>query len=362
MTIDAATQTILIPGSVWTRETSKGPKDVTVLFITNLGLDEAVLAKSPQQVVFLTEKMEVLSMTPERFTKNRNFSTMNPQAETLINALLAPELEDGDDDEEIDLDAIQLPEDSSGDGDVSLDDQEPATAAVGETFETTGDLLKTQAQNKPSTAPVLELKSDINAALQHLLTSRFVSYSESMSLNGTGDTLLTLRFALSPELGLDTLVNAFGIEGPIDSFTINSAIAPTVVEIDSFIQVWLETVAPMNGHPSQSYGLVQVTSFGDIRAKQDLVQTPQPAAAPAGPPSSQNDDDVPGDFVGIYKALELEGDEPDVEEVPTTTKSGVNAFILDSMPTPAAAPAPGVNDVIDLNAVPASPFSIKVTG
>lgn len=330
--IDAATQTVLIPGSVWSRKTKQGEVEATVLFITNQGLDADVLVKNPQQVVFLTHKLEVYSMTIERFLKNRDYATMNPDVETLVKALTAPvNDEDGD---EIDIDSIQLPEDSDGDSDVSLEDQEPATAAVGETFETTGNLLAVQAQNMPSSMPVLSLSSTISPALAQLLGSRFISYAEAMSPAGTGDTLHTLRFALTPDLGLDQLNDAFGLTGPISEFTISSAVTPTTVEIDGFVQVWLEVIAPMGGHPSQSYGLVQVTSLQDIREKQRISQTPQPAAAPAT--------QVVAD--AVYSPPEVEDDAEPV----TTTKPGVAAFIIDAQkPTPAAA-----EPVINLAAMP----------
>lgn len=323
MNIDAATQTILVPGSVWRRETSKGPKHATVLFITNQGESEEVLAKNPMQVVFLTDVQEVKSMTPERFTKSRQFHTMDPHAETLINALLAPDL-DEEDESDIDLDSIQLPENSEGDADVSLEDQGPATLeAQGQSFETVGNLLKAQSQTlgSASGAPVLQLQPGLDAALSHLLLSQFVSYSECMSPHCNGDTLHTLRFLLSPELGLNTLSSAFGLTGPITEFVINSAVEPTKVEIDGFLEVFMEVIAPMGSHPSQTFGLVQVTSQADIRAAgaQHHVE-PEPEVEKAA-----------------YNPPEVE----ELEEEAEGYKPGVDAFILDDAPAktrPEAAP------------------------
>jgi len=342
-TIDAATKTILVPGSVWTRETKNGNKDVTVLFITNQGLPPETLAKCPQQVVFLNDEGAVLSMKPEQFVAKRNFSTMNPEAEVILRHIVEGfDDEDEEGDDEIDLDSIQLPESSEGDADVSLE-----TEPVAENFETTGNLLAVQAQQQAqmnNTSPVLQLQDGLNAALVHLLTSRFVSYSESVAPNGTGDTLHTMRFALSPELDLDMLNKAFGLEGPITKFTINSAVAPTTVDIDGFFQVWLEVVAPMGKFPSQSYGLVQLTSRGDFREQQVVQQKPQPAAAPVAADPMETPS-------GLYQAPEVEAETADEQAVakaaPAHSSFISDATIVGQKPTP-----PAAEPTINLAAIP----------
>jgi len=280
MMIDAATQTMLTSGSIWSRETPEGETQVTVLFITNLTLSKEAQEKNPPQVVFLTGSFKVQSMTIEKFVKNRNYVTMNEHVETLVNALTAPIEDEEDDEDAIDIDAIPLPEASGGEA-VELDLGAQPDAATGEVYESTGALLATQAAAQPSREPVFKVIIEEDPELAALLTERFISYSESMAPNGTGDTLHTLRFGLSPKLGLDTLNRAFGLDGPVTTFTINSAVAPTQVDIDGFVQTFLEVVTPMGNFPSQSYALVQVTSRGDIRSKQEVIQTPQPAAAPA---------------------------------------------------------------------------------
>lgn len=318
MMIDAATQTMLTSGSIWSREMPDGEtKQVTVLFITNLTLSKEAQEKNPPQVVFLTESFKVQSMTIDKFVKNRNYVTMNEHVETLVNALTAPiEDEDGDEDA-IDIDAIPLPEAGGGEP-MELDGSDGAA----ESFETTGALLATQAAAQPSREPVFKVIIEEEPELAASLMERFISYSESMAPNGTGDTLHTLRFGLSPKLGLDTLNRAFGLDGPVTAFTINSAVAPTTVDIDGFLQTWLEVVTPMGNFPSQSYALVQVTSRGDIRSKQEVIQTPQPAAAPAQPVADVTPA-APGSFLDMAAAtLSTETTSTEAVAAAATSDSG----------------------------------------
>lgn len=109
---EAAILTMLVPGSVWERKGKKKVTEVTVLAVTNQELSAEILEEHPQQVVFVTERMSVLSLDIESFLKGRNYSNMNEQVEELMNSAVAATADvDEDDEEEGDFDKIQLPED-----------------------------------------------------------------------------------------------------------------------------------------------------------------------------------------------------------------------------------------------------------
>lgn len=256
MSIDAVTKTTLIPGSVWVRQKKGEQIPVTVLFITNDSLPDHIQVKHPPQVVFLTSTYKVQSMDVEDFVSNRSYSTMDLSREEFLKALVSEDLDqddEEDEDTEIDIEGIPLPDELAGTTFGTFPPLDENTNAV-------------VADDSKSNELPSVLTLDPTHPLHDALTSHFVSYSEAQANNGEGDTLHLLRFALSRELTIESLRQVFGVgTGPLEisEFVINSDVEATHIEIDGFVEVFLEVINV--GGRGQSIGLVNVTSRGDIR-------------------------------------------------------------------------------------------------
>jgi len=293
MSLDAVTQTTLIPGSIWTRPAKKqGGEEVsvTVLFVTNSSVPAKVLEDHPQQVVFLTKKRNVQSMTLDEFVAGRSYTTMDKDAELLLESLTAEKLDLEDQEfDDIDIDSIPLPDDLRdmvGQGSVTSDSAVDATLV--------------------NVSPAFAVAPD--HPLAQVLSSRFVSYSEGAERGDPqyiGNSSITLRFVLNESLTLAMLRDVFGSAGSpleIDTFNVNSTLESTKVDFTVFVGAFLEVVATGSGG-SQTLGVVQLIAEGDIRDSQavvadtvashgetevliDLSAAPMPAtAAPAAQPS-----------------------------------------------------------------------------
>jgi len=286
--IDAATLEMLVPGSIWVRKTKNGEVPVTVLLITNEGLPEHVLEDHPQQAVFLTQSLKVQSMDLETFLKNRSYASMDTERETLLKALTS-EIADAEDEVDVaDIDNIQLPDDLTA-GHIGADDETDGKDSQGSVSDEvinlnavgvgtdrdygigSGDDGNVVSDNKfyesPEAydGPTFEIAIDNPLAAQ--LAASFVSYTEGPVFAGPleGDTLLTLRFLLGERLTIDNLRDVFAVGGAneISSFAINSDVETTDVQIDNYVNVNLEVTH--FGGKRQQFGLVQVTSRGNLR-------------------------------------------------------------------------------------------------
>lgn len=245
----------LVPGSVWQRVRKGNATFTTVLFVSNSGLSEAVLEQFPAQVVFLSDKMNVLTQDVETFLSSRTFHTIDTGVENLLRALLSPPDEDDVDES---IDNIQLDDEPSILGEVVGDPDE------GDDGIDMGDDSADVAIFTPQFFNGFDLDS------------AFVSYTEAPF--HTGDTLHILRFALSPQLTLDHLKAAFDLSGEtpaIEMFVVDcNHEHPTTVNVAGFVQVFLEVGADGNG-----VGAVYVTSSGDYRSQPEptveVVQQPE---------------------------------------------------------------------------------------
>lgn len=104
-TPDAAILTMLIPGSVWEREGREGPVQVTVLAITNDSLSARRLEQFPRQVVFVSERGNILSQEVDQFLSRRTYVSLNTNVEALMSTVLDAALE-AENAEEINFDEV----------------------------------------------------------------------------------------------------------------------------------------------------------------------------------------------------------------------------------------------------------------
>lgn len=234
----------LVPGSIWQRSTKKGFAHSTVLFVTNEGATQEVLEAHPQQVVFLTEAFKVLSMDVESFTAKRSYVDMDSDIEALLGMITSPPVED-EEDVNLDIDNIEVDE--------SLFPQTEQATAVEDLAASTTEV---------PWAPRLNVGPHVFA---EALQSNFIAYSESPF--HTGDTLHTLKFALSSNLTLADIRKAFTVSDPnsIAKFEVTSATGSFQVEVAGFVDVMLECVG-------EDFGCLYVTSEGDFRAPPEVEQ------------------------------------------------------------------------------------------
>jgi len=251
----------LVPGSIWERTRRGKPSTyTTVLMVSNLELNPQLLDKFPQQVVFLSDSLKVLTQDVETFLATRTYYGSDAGIVNLIEALLSPNDQepetDADDDEDQALSGA--PQDDAVDID-SID--------VGDT-----QIQETLTDDAPIFKPSLWNGVDLNKA--------FRGYRESPY--HTGDTLHTLRFELTGGVTLDALNRAFdygNAENSVAGLVIDTFLVdcnqeyPTSVVPDGFVGVFLEIDGSANGH-----GIVCLTSSGDFRARetQNPVETSTP--------------------------------------------------------------------------------------
>lgn len=245
----------LVVGSVWARTTTNSTS--TVLAVSNQDLSQEVLEKFPQQVVFLTSKYKILTQDVDTFLRSRVYQGLDTNVISLMEALTTePEPEEDDD---VDIDSVDIK--------VVKDGFEQIIASVEEDSEDGED---------DNGIPVFEPAEFDGLALD----AHFLSYSESPY--HTGDTMHTLRFALDRDLSIDQLRSVFRVTSAtaIESFEIDSVEERVSVDIDAFVQVFLEV-----GAGGDAVGCVCVLSQGDYRAKQAGDYAPpaeaeQPVAQP----------------------------------------------------------------------------------
>ena len=258
---------LLLPGSVW--EHFKSKKQATVLMLSNTSIKNPEVAeKFPPQVIFLTHDYQILNQTIDLFMRSRSYVTMDSVVEALSYSLTAEpsaENEEGD----IDLDSVLLPEDAT-----TEEETTPETTEVKEAF------------IQGAEAKTLQLNVGPHPWAQQLRDA-FVSYSEAP--HWSGDTQHVLKFELgSTGLSLEALRLAFGVEDPnsIQRFIVDSVYESTAVEIDGYVETFLQVGG------DKAYGVVYVTSAGDFRSAeavaeavaelQKLIQAEEDATEPVG--------------------------------------------------------------------------------
>ena len=153
----------LVPGSIWQRTRKGKTSFVTVIAVSNTTLAPEVLDRFPRQVVFITDKFNILTQEVEFFTANRTFSSMDAGISNLMEAVVSPPDEaDEEESETIDIDGIQLDE-QPAEPEAPSDNSDEAPAPV----------------FKPASVDGIDLDA------------HFLSYSEMP--HHTGDTLHVIR-------------------------------------------------------------------------------------------------------------------------------------------------------------------------
>ena len=301
---------MLVPGSIWERARKKGaPTQSRVLCISNEELLPPASDAFPPQVIFVSDKLKVLTMPVDAFTASRTYVGIDEHVKALADALVsAPDVEDPDDDEEIDFDSVPLPEEEEpvlsvarsdtkkrvqiadllfGEDEHAKDTPVPTEMVLGSAFR---DNAGHPVGGWGATNPEASVVSDSNvespvpavfalrlswpssaSALNSQLTTAFVGYTEAPF--HTGDTQHALKFRLSDDLELPMLHNAFSpSDASVDAFNVYSNYETTSVVIDGYIDTFLSV------EDSVSYGVVYVTSVGDFRNKEYVDSQIQPEA------------------------------------------------------------------------------------
>ncbi len=181
----------LIPGAVWQRNAKGKTSDVTILAITNESLSEEMQEKYPQQVVFLRDTGAILSQTPDLFMKNREFVGVDERVANLFELLLNPE---GDEEGELDIDAIPLDDEES-------DEPEKAIKSS-----VTDKPLKAELPADERTIPVFEPSSVTLDGVTFDLDQSFLGFRSVPY--GSGN-IVKVEFALSSVLTRENLGAVF---------------------------------------------------------------------------------------------------------------------------------------------------------
>ena len=253
----SAKMALLAPGTIWTRRTKNGEStESTVLMISNLHLNDRLKEEFPPQVVFLTQRGQILTQNIEMFLAKRELIGEDDRVKGLVDSILNPP-EEG----EVDLDAMQL--EDSGEGSV-----------LGE------NVAEGEEHSAPVFLPAVVEGFDLN--------DHFLSYSEAP--RDDGDTQHILRFILSKDLTLENLTQIFtGDNSLVDEFTIDSEAKYATVTINGTWPVFMEVNAD-----GSAVGVVYVLSEGyahgdllptqeDVQVPNDLIQsTPVSQGGPQG--------------------------------------------------------------------------------
>jgi hypothetical protein len=219
-------QSNLIPGSIWNRQKKNGVAKNTVLLVTNEGCSEKILAAHPQQVVFLTESYQVLSMSVNDFLQGRVYAGLEATVAATVE-LLTTEQEGPLDDVEIEDVAIES----------SLFD------SMLETVETDDDIEEVPTEvGADNLSATLGLSVGAHS-LAPALESSLIAYSEAPY--HTGDTLHILRFTLDNGLTIKDVAQAFTLTDPnaIQSFEVKTNREILNVVIDSYVDTMYEANA-----------------------------------------------------------------------------------------------------------------------
>jgi hypothetical protein len=144
---------LMTPGSVWKRPDGR---ESIVLMVTNTSLPEHVQAKNPMQVVYWDSEHNLLSTTVSAFISKRNFYSVVPNVERLVNNLLASDVSSDDEvDELLTVDAGSSDDDDEddegGDQMLSLSDDEDSDE----------DFMQPVATKKQSVEALLEPKGTV---------------------------------------------------------------------------------------------------------------------------------------------------------------------------------------------------------
>lgn len=261
---ETTTPSNLVPGSIWKREGSETTTESVVLFVTNAGLSAKVLEKNPQQVVFMSADAAILSMSIDRFVKNRTYDGMSEPVSDLIAAipgaaLGAPSVDDDEDDSDL-IDLNQAVIDSA-----------LFTGGASEPEATT---------EEPQESGGLVINVGPHP-LQRALESAALAYRETPF--HTGDTLHEVQFLLSDELTLEMLHSAFSPADPnsIQKFEVVLENTRFAVDFSGVIGVML------SGIGSTAVGSLFVVSDGDFRGTVNASadQVAAPVAAPVSAPA-----------------------------------------------------------------------------
>jgi hypothetical protein len=180
----------LIPGAVWQRNAKGKTSDVTIIAVSNESLSEEMQEKYPQQVVFVRDTGAILSQTPELFMKSREFVGVDDRIVNLIELMRHPE---GDEVDELDIDAITLDEDSQ---------EEPLKA----TRTITDKPLTAELPADERVIPVFEPPSVTLDGITFNLDEAFVGFRSVPY--GSGN-IVKIEFALSQLLTRESLGAVF---------------------------------------------------------------------------------------------------------------------------------------------------------
>lgn len=268
---------MLVPGSIWERAKKRGePTQSRVLCVSNEDLQPPASESFPPQVIFVTDKLKVLTMPIEQFIANRTYRGIDDHMKALAEALVtSPDVLD--DDEEIDFDAVPLPDPVADEeptisvvtagkkrmqiADLLFGDEEPPVE------QSTSTDLGVTTPAVPSEVPVAREVvfglTLINGAPQYaqLLQQSFVGYNEAPF--HTGDTQHALKFQLGTQFDLSMLHNAFFASADsVTSFSVVNSYETTDVTIDGYVDTFLSVERGIG------YGVVYVTSAGDFRNKE----------------------------------------------------------------------------------------------
>jgi hypothetical protein len=191
---DAAILTTLIPGSVWRKETVKKGKtrvsESVVLAISNQDLSEALLERFPPQVVFITDRGQLLTQGVDTFVATRNYVTINEGVVAAMAQVQAQAF--GEDDEVEDFDQVSLDQPAGG-----------LTEAAAQLAETIG----LEPSDSEDAAPNYPFQLTNTAhELNDVLVDSFVSYTEAPW--ATGEVMHTLKFGLA-DVALEDLEAVF---------------------------------------------------------------------------------------------------------------------------------------------------------
>lgn len=339
---------MLVPGSVWERARKKGaPTQSRVVCVSNEDLQPPASENFPPQVIFVTDKLKVLTMPVEAFVASRTYVGIDEHIKALAEALVTAE-EVVDDEDEIDFDAVPLPVEEAAPeivveapkkrvqvADLLFGEEAPVEApvekAVGNSV--TAAQAISQAIDTPLGLTITRGATDLASRLQ----AAFVGYCESPF--PTGDTQHALKFSLA-DLDLATIHHAFNPEtaDSVGAFSVTSSYEITNVIIDGYVDTFLNV---SNG---EGFGMVYVTSAGDFRNKE--YEDSKPAViAPEQPQQQVVVSTQPNDGTNVQHVL---------VSIPATAEGSMSVT-----PLPLGMPAPVAPLTVIPNLAQAAPTTIQ---
>jgi len=191
---------LLYPGARWERVAKGKASVVTVLMLTNVGLSAEKQSKHPIQVVFQRDNGQILSQEAVKFVASRSYV---PDPDERVGKLVGQLLGSGEDDDDLDIDAIPLGADESEEAPTD-DSVEDAVIVSEDTDEvpTEDDYIPVF---EPATVLVDQTEIDLDQSFQGF---------EQYPFNGTDTTVLSrLTFTPDDNLTISSLVDALGKVG-----------------------------------------------------------------------------------------------------------------------------------------------------